>query len=232
MALAMELRIDDHGQVIFQTNSIREPPHSAGRADEIPELVGAVQRSGIVVDVVMNVLLICMSGNKESVLSLCPAHSGFIADAVCFLRSNLSGLEGLAYLIAQHIDIPALLPARDGLVLGLAQEELRICGHVVALVGRNQFAALRLVRVFAIVKTSLQRLRNAFSLTDFVFLEIGCGRRQPPSCMKNGGWVQPPLCYLGTKCPGVSACDKLVQRKIQTIQPCDNSFGHCLQAIG
>lgn len=51
-ALAMELGIGDHGQVIFQTHPVREPPHRPGRADEIPELVGAIQRSGVVVDVV------------------------------------------------------------------------------------------------------------------------------------------------------------------------------------
>ena len=53
----MELGIDDHRQVIFQTHPVREPPHRPGRADEVPELVGAIQRSGVVVDMVMNGLI-------------------------------------------------------------------------------------------------------------------------------------------------------------------------------
>ena len=49
---AVQLGIGDDGQIIFKTNAVREPPHSAGRADEIPELPGVIQRSGIVVNVV------------------------------------------------------------------------------------------------------------------------------------------------------------------------------------
>ena len=74
---------------------------------------------------------------------------------------------------------PLLPPARGGLVLGLGEQELRIGGHIVALVGGNQFAALRLVRVLPIIKPLFQGLGDGFSLADFVLLEISCGRRQP-----------------------------------------------------
>ena len=47
-ALAMGLGAGDHGQVIFQTHPVRDPLHRPGWADEIPEPVGAVQRSGVV----------------------------------------------------------------------------------------------------------------------------------------------------------------------------------------
>ena len=119
-ALAMELGIEDHRQVIFQTHPIREPPHSAGRADEIPELPGTIQRSRIVVNMVMDMLAVCVGGNEKGVLALRPAHRRFVADAIGLLRGNLSGLERLPDLIAQHIGIPALLPTRDGPVLCLA----------------------------------------------------------------------------------------------------------------
>ena len=120
-----------------------------------------------------------MGGNEKGVLTLCPAHRRFIAYPVCLLGSDLSGLERLPDLIAQHIGVPPLLPARGGLVLGLGEQELGVGSHVVASVGRNQFAVLGLVRVFTVVKTVFQRLANGFSLADFVFFEIGCGRRQP-----------------------------------------------------
>lgn len=103
----------------------------------------------------------------------------FIADAVGLLRRDLPGLEGLANLIAQHIRVPPLLPACGSLVLGLAQKALSIGGHVVAAVGRDQFAALRLVRVLPIVKPLFQGLGDGFTLADLVLFEIGCGRRQP-----------------------------------------------------
>ena len=50
---------------------------------------------------------------------------------------------------------------------------------MVAAVGRDQFAALGLVRVLPVVKPFFQGLRDGFALADFVLLEIGCGRRQP-----------------------------------------------------
>ena len=92
-ALAMEPGVGDHGQVIFQTHPVREPPHRPGRADEIPELVGAIQRSGVVVDVVMNVLAVCVGGDEKGVLALCPAHGRFIADSVGLLGGDLPRFE-------------------------------------------------------------------------------------------------------------------------------------------
>ena len=50
---------------------------------------------------------------------------------------------------------------------------------MVAAVGRDQLAALGLVRVFAIVKPFFQGLRDGFALADFVLLVVGRGRRQP-----------------------------------------------------
>lgn len=101
----------------------------------------------------MNVLAVCVSGDEKGILALCPAHRRFIADAVGLLRRDLPGLERLADLIAKHISVPPLLPACGSLVLGLAQKELSVGGHVVAAVGRDHLAALGLVRVFAVVKT-------------------------------------------------------------------------------
>ena len=68
----------------------------------------------------MDVLAVCVGGNEKGVLAFCPAHGCFIAHPVCLLGRDLSGLESLPDLIAKHIGIPTLLPARDGPVLCLA----------------------------------------------------------------------------------------------------------------
>ena len=81
---------------------------------------------------------------------------------------------------AHYICIPPLLPTRGGLVLGLGEQELGIGSHVVALIGGNQFVALRLSRVLPIVKPLFQGLGNGFPLADLVLNEIGCGRSQFP----------------------------------------------------
>ena len=67
---------------------------------------------------------------------------------------------------------------------------------MVAAVGRDQLAALGLVRVLPVVKPLFQGLRDGFALADFVLLVVGRGRRQPPFDMTNGGCGQPPLFLL------------------------------------
>lgn len=144
-----------------------------------------------------------MGGNEKGVLALRPAHGCFITHPVCLLRGDLSGFERLPDLIAQHIGILPLLPARDGLIFRLAQRELGVGGYVVALVGRNQFAALGLVRVFTVFKPILQRLRDSFSLADFVLFEIGRCRRQPSFLYEKRRLCSAAVIYLETNCPEV-----------------------------
>ncbi len=167
-ALAMELWMLDHGQVIFQTYPVREPPQSPRRPPEVPEFPSIVQRDRIVINVVMDMFFIRVSGNEKGVFALCPAHGCFIAYPVCLLRGNLPGGKGLADLIAEHIRLPLLFPARDSLILCLGEQELGIGGLVVALIGGNKLAALGFLRVLPIVQTVFQRLPNGFPLADMV----------------------------------------------------------------
>ena len=176
-ALAVELRVLDHGQVMLQAYPVREPPQGCRRSEKIPEFSGIVQGGGIVVNVIMDVLAVCMGGNEKGVLSLCPAHSRFIAHPVCLLRGDLSRTEGLPDLIAEHIGVPPLFPARDSLVLCLCQQELGIGCAVVALIGGNELPVLGFLRVLAVVETVFQRLGDGFPLADMVGDQARCGRR-------------------------------------------------------
>ena len=126
----MELGIEDHRQVIFQTYPVREPPERKAGADEIMVLPGAIVGRGIVIDMVVNMALVNVGTHKELILALRPAHSSFIADPIGLLRGYLSGLERLAYLEEQRPT--ASLPARFGLILAVYQQELRMCRGVVA----------------------------------------------------------------------------------------------------
>ena len=55
--LAVQLGIGDDGQIIFKANAVREPPHRTARADKVPELLGAVQRGRIVINVIVERIL-------------------------------------------------------------------------------------------------------------------------------------------------------------------------------
>ena len=181
---------------------------------------------------IMDVLAVCVGGNEKGVLALRPAHGSFIAHPVCLLWGNLSGLERLPDLIAQHIGVLPLLPARGGLVLGLGEQELRIGSHVVTGVGRNQFAVLGLVRVFAVVKTVFQGLGNGFSLADFVLFEIGRGRRQTSFPYEKQRLLPAAVGFFGTSCPEISAGDEVPQGIVEGIEPLHQPVSDCRDAIG
>ena len=78
--------------------------------------MGAVKGGGIVINVVMDMSLVRVGSDDKLVFSLRPPHSQLIADTVGILRRNLSGQEGLAYLVAKHISVGCLLPASGGFV--------------------------------------------------------------------------------------------------------------------
>ena len=168
----MELGIEDHGQVIFQTYPVREPPERKAGADEIMVLLGAIIGRGIVIDVIVDMIFVNVGTDKELIFALRPAHSRFIADPVGLLRGYLSGLERLAYLKEQRPSVS--LPARFSLVLAMHQQELRMCRGMVAKVGGH---SAQLLRVEGIFKPLLHGLDSALVCCFFVGLYVGSGRR-------------------------------------------------------
>ena len=126
----MQLGIEDHRQVIFQTYPVRKPPKRKAGADEIMVLPGAIIGRGIVIDMVVDMTLVNVGTDKELILALRPAHSSFIADLVGLLRGDFSRLERLAYLEEQRPTIR--LPARFCLVLAMHQQKLSMCRCMVA----------------------------------------------------------------------------------------------------
>ena len=108
--------------------------------------------------------------HEESVLPLGPAHCQLIADIQRLLRVQLPRGEGLADLIAQHVGVPLLLPARDGFIPGLAQKKLRVGGEGVALVGADQSPVQGLDRVLSVVKAVRHGLQDRLASADMVGL--------------------------------------------------------------
>jgi len=119
--------------------------------------------------------------HEESVLPLGPAHCQLIADVQRLLRVQLPRGERLADLIAEHVGVPLLLPARDGFVPGLAQKKLAAGGEGVALVGADQGPVQGLFRVLAVVEAVFQTLNGRPHSGPFVGLDVGCGDNYPSS---------------------------------------------------
>ena len=108
-----------------------------------------VQNGGVPDDVIMDVGFVYMGADDKGVFPLGEAAGQLIAQAVGLLRGNLSGDEGLADGVGDHIIGPAPPPG-PGEVLPLGQKELRVGDPAVALVTGNQPVAVRLVRVLHI----------------------------------------------------------------------------------
>ena len=165
LTLAPGLRVLHNGQPVFKTQPVREPTEGKAGAPKISEFPGAVKSGGVVINVTMDVLLVGMCGNDKSVPPLRPAHSQLIADTVCLLRGNLARIEGLSYLIAQHIIFFLLFPARHCGIAGLCQKELVRHGGRITFISGDILSAFCFLRVLAIVQTIPDGLGNRFAFT-------------------------------------------------------------------
>ena len=173
------LGVSNHGEPMLGADGVAEPCDGPAGAEKIAELVLAVQRGGVPDDVIVNVLFVGVRGNEKGVSAFKKPLGKLIAHAVRLLRCDLSGLEGLAHLIGDHV-VP-LLPPCDGLVLPLGVKKLRVGGFWVAFVGGDQLAALCLVWILGVVDAVGQAVGNRLAVTD-VHGNDACGRHgaRPP----------------------------------------------------
>ena len=163
LALAPGLRVLHDGQPVFKAQLVREPPKGEAGAPKVSEFPGAVKGGGVVINVTMDVLLIGVRGNDKSVPPLCPAHSQLIADTVRLFRCDLPRIEGLSYLIAQHIIGLFLFPACHGGIAGLCQKELVRHSDRITFISGDILSAFCFLRVLAIVQTIPDSLSNRFA---------------------------------------------------------------------
>ncbi len=173
------LRIGDYGEPVLGADGVAEPCHRPAGAEKIAKLVLAVQRGGVPDDVIMDVLFVGVRGDEKGVSAFQKPLGKLIAYAVRVLRRDLTGLEGLAHLIGDHVAL--LLPAGEGFVLPLGEKKLRVGGFRVAFVGGDQLTALRLIWILGIVDAVSQAVGNRLAVTD-VHGNDACGRHgaRPP----------------------------------------------------
>ena len=189
--LAPGLRVLHNGEAVFQTQPVREPPEGKAGAPEVSELPGAVKGSGIVIDVTVDMLLVRVGRHKKSVAALRPAHSQFVADTVRLFWCDLSGIEGHAYLVTEHVRFLFLLPPCRSLITGLCKQKfLRHRGRV-ALIGRDIFA-FGFLRVLSIVQAVTDGRRYGFAFACMARQERGCRQIVSLPSKENGGPYEPP----------------------------------------
>ena len=134
---------------MLQTDNVAESLQCYSGKPEIPELPVTFQIGGIENDMVMNMCPVHMSCNNKCVLSFCESHAGFISDFVCFLRCNLSRLEGLADLICNHISLR--LPPCLMQIFLFCLSKFQINKLRITLIRRNIFSLIRFFSIHGII---------------------------------------------------------------------------------
>mgnify|MGYP007134555486 CR=1 FL=1 len=99
-----------------QANLIAQPSDGFAGTEKIPEFPGAIQRGRIEKNMVVDMRLIDMRCNDESMFAFGKPHGKLITNFVCFFRRHFTGLERLPDLIGQHVMLSDL-PSCDGGVL-------------------------------------------------------------------------------------------------------------------
>ena len=98
----------------------------------------------------MNVRLVYVRAYHKSMIAFGKTPCKFYAQTVGFFRGNLTGAEGLAHMIGNHI-ICAAYPSGSGNVLPLCQKELRIRSPAVTRIAGNKPAVICFLWVCYIV---------------------------------------------------------------------------------
>ena len=146
---------------MLQTNQVAQSLHCQTGEEKIPEFPGAIQCSGIVDDMVVDVFPVGMSGNDKSVFTFQKSGGQLITNAVCIFCRDFAGSEGLPDLIGNHI---AFLAAPGGLLVQLFREhELIIHSKRAALIAADKLALFSLGRILCIVGAVFQADGNRFS---------------------------------------------------------------------
>ena len=104
----------------------------------------------------MNVRLVYVSADYKGMIAFSKTLCKFYAQTVGFFRGNLTGAEGLAYMIGNHI-ICATHSSGSGNVLPLCQKELCIRSPAVTSITGNELAVICFLWICYIVDAVTNR---------------------------------------------------------------------------
>ncbi len=124
VAFAVELRILHNGQSVLNADGIAQATDGSGAAPKVAEFSVTIRVDRRPDDVIMNVRLVDVGADHKGVIALGEPLGKFYAQAVGFLRRDLTGNEGLAHMVGDHI-VRAAHPAGGGDVLPLGQQGTR-----------------------------------------------------------------------------------------------------------
>ena len=184
VALSMGLWILHDGVSVLNADGVTEPPHRTGAAPEISKLPVAVQVDCTPNDVIVDVFLVNVGTDNESMIAFGKPPRHLHAEAVCLLRCDLPRHKGLPQVIRDHI-IFSPCPARGRDILPLGQQELGVRSPAVTGIAGDKPSIIRLFRVFYISNDVPDGASHGSALSDVQRHDAGGGHNIPPT--KKGG---------------------------------------------
>ncbi len=134
----------------------------------------------------VDMVLVHMGTDDESVFALGQRHSQIIADLVRQLRRDLTRLEGLPQVVGDHI-ILFSLPTGNGGVLPLGKKKLLVSDRRIALIGCDQIAAVGFLWILHIVRHPAQGFGHGPALATMQRHQSCCRYLQNLPSKENGG---------------------------------------------
>lgn len=136
--------------IVLDADGVAQSVDSAGASPKVAEFAVAFQRGGVPYNMVVDVRLVDVGTDDESVFALGEAPGQLHAQPVGFFRGDLARHERLPHMIGNHI-ILTPDPTGGGDVLALCQKELGVSGPAIAGKAGDEFAAVCLLWVCYIV---------------------------------------------------------------------------------
>ena len=174
VALPAPLGSLHNGVAVFDADGIAQAVDSAGAAPKVAELAVTFQRGGVPDNVVVDVSLVDVGADDESVLALGESPGQLHAKPVGFLRRDLARHKGLPQVVGNHI-VRTAHPAGAGGVGLLVQQKLRVSHAAVALVAGDEPAVVGLVWIFYIVDDVADGLADRAALAGVQRYNAGGG---------------------------------------------------------
>src|SRR5699024_4627266 len=174
VALAAPLGSLHNGVAVLDADGVAQTVDSAGAAPKVAELAVTLQRGGVPYNMVVDVSLIDVGTDDESVPALGESPGQLHAKPVGFLRRDLARHKGLPQVVGDHI-VRTAHPAGAGGVGLLVQQKLRVSHAAVALVAGDEPAVVGLVWIFYIVDDVADGLADRATLAGVQRYDAGGG---------------------------------------------------------
>ena len=136
VAFSVGFRVLHNGQSVLDTDGIAQASDGSGAAPKVAEFSVTIRIDRRPDDVIMDVRFVYVSADHKGVIALGEPLGKFHAQAVGFLRGNLTGFERLAHMVSDHI-VRTAHPPGGGDVLPLCQQKLCIGGPAVTAIAGN-----------------------------------------------------------------------------------------------